>query len=108
MTDADASENTDAVTDDDGGVLAKLPRRRPQRASPRRAAARAASANGRATLAEAKPIVQAIEAERAPERKPAPDSPRTRKARTPSGANRTGTKRSEAATKPTARPVASG
>ncbi|HWG09852.1 MAG TPA: hypothetical protein VN672_12695 [Solirubrobacteraceae bacterium] len=48
MAEAEASEGTTDPTQNDGGVLANLPRTRPQRSSPRRAAARdAASANGR-------------------------------------------------------------
>ena len=47
MADGEASESTRETTESEGGVLANLPRRRPQRSSARRAAARAAaSTNG--------------------------------------------------------------
>jgi len=61
MTDADVSQNApDPAQENGGGLLAKLPRTRPQRASPRRAAARrAASVNGRPTTARARPTALA-------------------------------------------------
>jgi hypothetical protein len=66
MTDADRSEQPGGTPAEDGGVLAKLPRTRPQRSSPRRAAARGASANGRAPLSEAKAPERKLESTRKP------------------------------------------
>jgi hypothetical protein len=55
VTDAEESNGTKATPPQEGGVLANLPRTRPQRASARRTAARASgSANGRAPQAKAR------------------------------------------------------
>ncbi|HTZ86155.1 MAG TPA: hypothetical protein VMB05_05755 [Solirubrobacteraceae bacterium] len=111
MTDADASKETNGTPPEDGGVLAKLPRTRPQRASARRAAARdATSPNGRATLAEVKPArgksaEQALAAtpKSAPsKRRAAPKARATSGARTQNTAS--ATTKSSPNTKPTTRP----
>jgi hypothetical protein len=80
MTDADVSGQPGGTPPEDGGVLAKLPRTRPQRSSPRRAAARGASANGRAPLAEAKAPGRKVEAVRKPAASNAGGKPRAAKA----------------------------
>lgn len=103
MTDADVSENATETPAEDAGVLAKLPRTRPQRASPRRAAARsAASTNGRPDLREANELGGRIEAAR----KPAASGHRTKKARATSGAKQDAAKRARSSSDRTPAPVA--